>query len=86
MSHGPSVTPPPSTPVPTSSSNFSLLQFLSQEKLTSPNYLYWICNLRITLTYEKKEYVLDEDLVEELPDNTTEEEASNHEKHHYLLN
>ncbi|KAJ9546740.1 hypothetical protein OSB04_019283 [Centaurea solstitialis] len=33
-----------------------------QDKLNGPNHLDWIRTLRISLAYENKEYLLDEDL------------------------
>ena len=51
--------PPPPTH---STSNLSLLSILSKDKLTGPNYLDWICALRIALRYEDKEYFLGENL------------------------
>ena len=81
MSSGSGATPP-LPPVPNTSSNCSLLQLFLQDNNSSPNYLDWIHNLRITFRYEK-EYVLDEYLVEELLDDSTKEEAAKREKHHY---
>ncbi|GJS44211.1 hypothetical protein Tco_0569254 [Tanacetum coccineum] len=51
------VNPPAPNPAP--NSNFSLLSFLGKERLTGPNYMDWMRNLRFTLRYENKEYVLD---------------------------
>ncbi|GJS15115.1 hypothetical protein Tco_0409587 [Tanacetum coccineum] len=52
----------PPAPNPAHNSNFSLLSVLGRERLTSPNYMDWIQNLRFTLRYENKEYVLDEQI------------------------
>lgn len=45
--------PPPTT------HNFTFLSIFSKGKLTSPNYMDWLHNLKMMLRYEKKEYVLD---------------------------
>ena len=83
MAPGSSVTLPP---IPTTSSNLSLLQLLSRDKLTGPNYIDWIGNLRITLRYEKKKYALDEYLAKELPGNATKHEFVQYKKHfHYSI-
>ncbi|GJS04090.1 hypothetical protein Tco_0320598 [Tanacetum coccineum] len=50
----------PHAPNPSTNSNFTPLSVLRRERLTSPNYMDWMRNLRFTLRYEKKEYVLDE--------------------------
>lgn len=72
--------PPPS--LLTSTSNFVSLQTLSQDKLTGPNYLDWIRSLSITLSYEKKEYVLDEYLPEGPFEHVTAEEFVDYTRHH----
>lgn len=46
------------------SSIFNLLSTLSKEKLTGPNYMHWMRNLKENLWYENKEYVLEKPLVE----------------------
>lgn len=73
--------PPPLPHPPPPHSNFSLLSVLSREKLTRPNYLDWMCSLRITLRYEGKEYVLDEDLLE-LNDESNDEDVASYSKHY----
>lgn len=40
----------PTHPPITSSSNFSLLQLLLQDKLNRPNYLDWIHSLKVSLS------------------------------------
>lgn len=47
-------------PSPSSSSNFSLVQLISRDKLIGLNYIDWIYTIIITLRYEEKEYVMDE--------------------------
>ena len=71
------VLPPP--PPPTNS-NFALLFVLSRERLTGPNYIHWMHNLRLTLRYEDKEYALDEP-IPELKNESTEEEITAYKKH-----
>ena len=45
---------------PPTNSNFSLLSILQREKITcGANYLNWMRNLRISLRYDDREYVLD---------------------------
>ena len=51
-------------PTPTGNSGFTLLLILEKEKLMGPNYLDWMHALRLTLRYENKEYVLDEQIVD----------------------
>ncbi|GKA21992.1 hypothetical protein Tco_0707954 [Tanacetum coccineum] len=46
----------PPVPNPSHSSNFSLLLVIGIERLTGPNYMDWMRNLRFTLRYENKEY------------------------------
>lgn len=76
----------PAPPVPTPMSNFSFLRILLRDKLTRPNYLCYICAWRIILRYEKKEYVLDEEVLEELEDNFIMEENDDYDKHYNHLN
>nr|GEW69203.1 hypothetical protein [Tanacetum cinerariifolium] len=52
----------PPAPNPAHNSNFSLLSVLRRERLTDPNYMDSMRNLRFTLRYENKEYVLDEQI------------------------
>ncbi|KAI3735291.1 hypothetical protein L6452_14786 [Arctium lappa] len=44
----------PPTPAPTGNSGFTLLLILAKEKLIGPNYLDWMCALRLTLRYETR--------------------------------
>nr|GEU29208.1 retrotransposon protein, putative, Ty1-copia subclass [Tanacetum cinerariifolium] len=62
-------------------SNFSLLLVLGRERLTGPNYMDWMRNLRFTLRYENKEYVLDEK-IPTIDDDSTQEEIESHQKHY----
>ncbi|GKD47947.1 retrotransposon protein, putative, ty1-copia subclass, partial [Tanacetum coccineum] len=62
-------------------SNFSLLLVLGRERLTGPNYMDWMRNLRFTLRYENKEYVLDEQ-IPTINDDSTQEEIEAHQKHY----
>lgn len=45
---------PPPPPPSTQSSNSILLPICSREKMTDPNYMDWIQNLKMQLPYEKK--------------------------------
>lgn len=71
----------PPVPNPTHNSNFSLLSVLGRERLTGPNYMDWMRNLRFTLRYENKEYVLDEQ-IPKIDDDSTQEEIEAHRKHY----
>ncbi|GKA94470.1 hypothetical protein Tco_0816508, partial [Tanacetum coccineum] len=62
-------------------SNFSLLLVLGKERLTGPNYMDWMRNLRFTLRYENKEYVLDEQ-IPTIDDDSTQEEIEAYQKHY----
>ncbi|GJV09136.1 hypothetical protein Tco_1346792 [Tanacetum coccineum] len=62
-------------------SNFSLLSVLGMERLTGPNYMDWMRNLRFILRYENKEYVLDEQ-IPTIDDDSTQEEIEAHQKHY----
>ena len=48
------------------SSNVNLRSILDTNKLTKPNFLDWLRNLRIVLKVEKIAYVLDEPLPKSL--------------------
>ena len=53
-------TPLPPPPPPHQNSNFRLISVLKRQVLTGgANYLDWMRNLRITLRYDDREYVLD---------------------------
>ncbi|GJV77989.1 hypothetical protein Tco_1509573 [Tanacetum coccineum] len=80
----------PPAPNPAHNSNFSLLSVLGRERLTavlrrarltSPNYMEWMRNLRFTQRYENKEYVLDEQ-ISTIDDDSTQEEIEAHQKHY----
>ncbi|GJS39585.1 hypothetical protein Tco_0564628 [Tanacetum coccineum] len=60
-------------PNPSPNSSFSLLSVLGRERLTGPNYMDWMRNLRFTLRYDNKEYVLDEQIPIIDNDSTQEE-------------
>lgn len=77
--------PPPYIPSLLAHSNILLLSMLIREKLMGTNYLDSICTLRITLRYENKGYVLDEDLPE-LADDATNEQAVTYDNHYDELN
>ncbi|GKE31977.1 retrotransposon protein, putative, ty1-copia subclass, partial [Tanacetum coccineum] len=71
----------PPDPNPAHNLNFSLISVLGRERPTGPNYMDWTRNLRFTLRYENKEYVLDE----KIPitnDDSTQEEIEAHQKHY----
>ncbi|GKC13653.1 hypothetical protein Tco_1010435 [Tanacetum coccineum] len=71
----------PPAPNPAHNSNFSLLTVLGRERFTGPNYMDWMRNLRFTLRYENKEYVLDEQ-IPTINDDSTQEEIEAHQKHY----
>ena len=54
--------------------NLSLCSILDANKLTLPNFIDWFRNIKIVLKQEKKAYVYDDPILEEL-----NEEASNEE-------
>ncbi|GKC53415.1 hypothetical protein Tco_1076160 [Tanacetum coccineum] len=68
-------------PNPSPNSSFSLLSVLGRERLTGPNYMDWMRNLRFTLRYENKEYVLDEQ-IHIINNDSTQEEIEAHQKHY----
>ncbi|KAL7584328.1 uncharacterized protein LOC111913142 [Lactuca sativa] len=74
---------PPRPPPLTQNSSFSLMSVLNMEKLKEDgsNYLDWTRTLRITLRYENKEYVLDEN-VPILGENPALEEVTAYNKHY----
>ncbi|GJW23331.1 retrotransposon protein, putative, ty1-copia subclass [Tanacetum coccineum] len=72
------ITPAPN---PSPNSSFSLLLVLGRERLTGPNYMDWMRNLRFTLRYENKEYVLDEQ-IPIIDNDSTKEEIEAHQKHY----
>ncbi|GJV20559.1 hypothetical protein Tco_1369579 [Tanacetum coccineum] len=71
----------PPAPYPAHNSNFPLLSILGRERLTSPNYMDWMRNLRFTLRYENKKYVLDEQ-IPTIDDDSTQEEIEAHQKYY----
>nr|GEX97156.1 hypothetical protein [Tanacetum cinerariifolium]GEY66881.1 hypothetical protein [Tanacetum cinerariifolium] len=79
MSSENGVNPPALNPL--HNSNFSLLSVLGRERLTGPNYMDWMRNLRFTLRYKNKEYVLDEK-IPTINDDSTQEEIEAHQKHY----
>ncbi|GJU69073.1 hypothetical protein Tco_1255332 [Tanacetum coccineum] len=79
MSTENSVNPP--APNLAHNSNFSLLSVLGRERLTGPNYMDWMRNLRFTLRYKNKEYVLDEQ-IPTINYDSTQLEIEAHQKHY----
>ncbi|GJX77885.1 retrotransposon protein, putative, ty1-copia subclass [Tanacetum coccineum] len=75
----------PPAPNPSHNSSFSLLSVLGRERLTGPNYMDWMRNLRFTLRYENKEYVLDEQ-IPIINDNSTQDEIEAHQKYYDDVN
>ncbi|GKD07399.1 hypothetical protein Tco_1187084, partial [Tanacetum coccineum] len=71
----------PPAPNPSTNSNFTLLSVLKRERHTGPNYIVWMRNLRFTLRYENKEYVLDKK-IPTINDDSTHEEIKAHQKHY----
>nr|GEU50169.1 hypothetical protein [Tanacetum cinerariifolium] len=71
----------PPAPNSAHNSNFSLLSVLGRERLTSPNYMDCLRNIRFTLRYENKEYVLDEQ-IPKINDDSTQEEIEAYQKHY----
>ncbi|GJY34865.1 retrotransposon protein, putative, ty1-copia subclass [Tanacetum coccineum] len=67
-------------PNPPHNSSFSLLSVLGRERLTGLNYMDWIRNLRFTLRYENKEYVLDEQ-IPTINNESTQDKIEAHQKH-----
>ena len=47
----------------------SLRSILEKDKLNGTNFLHWYRNLRIVLRQERKEYILDQPILEEPADN-----------------
>ncbi|GJT16399.1 hypothetical protein Tco_0875105 [Tanacetum coccineum] len=72
------ITPAPN---PSPNSSFSLLSVLGRERLTGLNYMDWMRNLRFTLRYENKEYVLDEQ-IPIIDNDSTQEEIEAHQKYY----
>ncbi|GKF33341.1 hypothetical protein Tco_0106541 [Tanacetum coccineum] len=71
----------PPAPNPAHNSNFSLLSVLRRQRLADLNYMDWIRNLRFTLRYKNKEYVLDEQILT-IDDDLTQEDIEAHQKHY----
>ena len=79
-------TPLPPPPSPTQNSNFGLISVLQRQVLTGgPKYLDWMRNLRITLRYDNREYVLD-DSIPLIYEYSTEEDIAANQKHVEDLN
>ena len=57
-------------------SSLSLCSILDINKLTGPNYVDWLRNLKIVLGQKKLSYILDAPNLEPLGDDATEEEKS----------
>ena len=58
--------------------NLSLWSILDANKLTGPNYVDWLRNLRIVLTQEKLSYILDSPNLEVIREDASEEEKVTH--------
>ena len=79
MTNSGTLLPPP--PPPTQNSNFGLISVLQRKVLTGgAHYLDWIRNLRITLRYDNREYVLD-DPIAPIDEYSTEEDIAANHKH-----
>ena len=59
-------------------SNLSLRGILDANKLTSPNYVDWLRNLRIVLTQKKLFYILDSLDPELIGEDASKEEKATH--------
>ncbi|KAI3496699.1 hypothetical protein L1887_39071 [Cichorium endivia] len=59
----------------------SILSLCSKVQLNETNYNDWIRNIKMTLRYENKEYVLETELVDIDPDTATPEELASYQKH-----
>nr|GEU32226.1 hypothetical protein [Tanacetum cinerariifolium] len=68
-------------PRSSNSNSFFLVRSSWEGRLTGPNYMDWMRNLRFTLRYENKEYVLDEK-IPTINDDSTHEEIEAHQKHY----
>ena len=74
-------TPLPPPPPPHQNSNFGLISVLQRQVLTGgANYLDWMRNLRITLRYDDREYVLDNPIAP-IDEFSTEEDVAANRKH-----
>jgi hypothetical protein len=58
------------------SASLSLRSILDANKLTGPNYVDWLRNLRIVLIQERVSYVLDSPKLASPAENATEEEKA----------
>ncbi|KAI3790954.1 hypothetical protein L2E82_04413 [Cichorium intybus] len=70
-----------SVPHSNSSNVTSILLLCSKVQLNGTNYNDWIRNIKMTLRFENKKYVLDTELVEVDPDTATPEEVASYQKH-----
>ena len=57
-------------------SSLSLRSILDTNKLTGPNYMDWLRNLKIVLSSEKLSYILDTPGLNPLGDDVTEEDMA----------
>ncbi|KAL4567872.1 hypothetical protein LXL04_023468 [Taraxacum kok-saghyz] len=74
-------TPLPPPPPTSQNSNFGLISVLQRQVLTGgANYLDWMRNLRITLRYDDRKYVLDT-LIAPIDEFSTEEDIAANRKH-----
>ena len=62
--------------------SLNLRSILDTNKLTGPNFLDWLRNLRIVLKAEKLAYVLDEVLPTPPGDDATPDQLLAYQKHH----
>ena len=57
-------------------SSLSLRGILDANKLTEPNYVNWLRNLRIVLTQKKVSYILDTPALDSLEEDASEEDRT----------
>ncbi|KAL7600497.1 hypothetical protein Lser_V15G27033 [Lactuca serriola] len=65
-----------------SSHNFSLLNICSKVVMDGSNYNDWMCNIKMVLRFEDKEYVLEKELKELDESKATPEEYAAYKKHY----
>ena len=62
-------------------SNMSLRSILEKDKLNGTNFLDWYRNLRIVLRQKRKEYILDQPILEEPAANAPRAQKDAYNKH-----
>ena len=62
-------------------SNLSLQSILEKDKLNGTNFLDWYRNLRIVLKQERKEYILDQPVLDEPHANALKAQKDAYSKH-----